>query len=55
MCHVLRCSQGAQGILDHASRAILESEFGTHKEDEVVEKILKGGEVQDFSVRVCAL
>ncbi|PWW75043.1 DUF1960-domain-containing protein [Tuber magnatum] len=37
---------GAQGILDEAGGGLLESEFGTKKEDEVVKKILQGGSFQ---------
>ncbi|KAF2996522.1 hypothetical protein E8E13_006218 [Curvularia kusanoi] len=36
---------GAQGLLDHASNAQLESEFGTHKIEDVVQKILENGQV----------
>jgi len=39
--------QGAQGILDAASHASLDSEFGTHKEEEVVWQILEKGDVQE--------
>ncbi|RPB04513.1 DUF1960-domain-containing protein [Choiromyces venosus 120613-1] len=37
---------GAQGILDEAGAGLLEDEFGTKKEDEVVKKILQGGSSQ---------
>ncbi|EPE34945.1 FYSH [Glarea lozoyensis ATCC 20868] len=37
--------QGAQGILDTASHAELDSEFGTHKIEDVAERILKEGSV----------
>ncbi|GAD92954.1 conserved hypothetical protein [Paecilomyces variotii No. 5] len=37
---------GAQGVLDTASNGSLESEFGTHNEDEVVKQILEKGELQ---------
>ncbi|KXL42874.1 hypothetical protein M433DRAFT_8741 [Acidomyces richmondensis BFW] len=37
--------QGAQGILDRASKAQLESEFGTSREDDVVKAILEKGNV----------
>ncbi|EON67177.1 hypothetical protein W97_06430 [Coniosporium apollinis CBS 100218] len=37
--------QGSQGILDGASNAHLENEFGTHKEEEVVKQILEQGTV----------
>ncbi|EAS27635.1 RNA binding protein [Coccidioides immitis RS] len=39
--------QGAQGIYDGASKSILESEFGTSNEDEVISKILEKGEIQE--------
>ncbi|WEW61554.1 hypothetical protein PRK78_007044 [Emydomyces testavorans] len=39
--------QGAQGIHDGASMALLESEFGTANEDEVIMKILEKGEIQE--------
>ncbi|OQD74694.1 hypothetical protein PENDEC_c010G03288 [Penicillium decumbens] len=39
-------SHGAQGVLDTASNAALENEFGTKKEDECMVKILEGGELQ---------
>ncbi|KAF2458253.1 putative RNA binding protein [Lineolata rhizophorae] len=39
--------QGVQGILDGASNGILDSEFGTHKEEDVVMKILENGDVQE--------
>ncbi|KAI9728308.1 MAG: hypothetical protein M1834_007712 [Cirrosporium novae-zelandiae] len=39
--------QGSQGVLDGASNAILDNEFGTHNEDEVITKILEGGLVQE--------
>ncbi|KAJ5082977.1 hypothetical protein N7532_012020 [Penicillium argentinense] len=37
---------GAQGIMDGASKATLEDEFGTHKEEECMVKILENGEYQ---------
>ncbi|KAF2115105.1 putative RNA binding protein [Lophiotrema nucula] len=42
---------GAQGILDTASNGSLESEFGTHKEDDVVKAILEKGELQETEAR----
>ncbi|KAJ5621419.1 hypothetical protein N7528_006202 [Penicillium herquei] len=39
-------SHGAQGILDAASKSALQNEFGTANEDEVMTKILEGGEYQ---------
>lgn len=43
-------SHGAQGILDGASNASLDNEFGTHKEEECMVKILEGGEYQNITV-----
>lgn len=42
--------QGAQGILDGASNSALENEFGTHKEEDVVTKILEKGNLQEGDV-----
>jgi hypothetical protein len=41
---------GSQGILDGASKAVLENEFGTSNDDEVVLKILEKGDLQEFEV-----
>ncbi|KAI5844010.1 ribosome maturation protein, partial [Morchella snyderi] len=38
--------QGAQGIMDEASKANLSDEFGTSVEEEVVKRILQGGSPQ---------
>ncbi|KAK9246213.1 ribosome maturation protein [Lipomyces tetrasporus] len=38
---------GTQGIIDEASRAMLENEFGTRKPDQAIEKILRDGEFQE--------
>ncbi|ORY15710.1 shwachman-Bodian-diamond syndrome protein [Clohesyomyces aquaticus] len=38
---------GNQGIYDEASNGALDSEFGTHKEDDVVKLILEKGVVQE--------
>lgn len=43
--------QGVQGIHDEASNGALESEFGTHKEEEVIKLILEKGTVQESEVR----
>lgn len=43
---------GAQGQLDSASKASLENEFGTANEDEVIKKILEGGQPQSVQVRL---
>lgn len=37
--------------MSHASHAQLDSEFGTHKEEDVVQKILESGSLQETSVR----
>ncbi|KAK7514376.1 ribosome maturation protein [Phyllosticta citricarpa] len=37
---------GAQGVLDGASKAALENEFGTSKDEDVVIQILEKGDVQ---------
>src|SRR6266511_807761 len=41
---------GAQGVLDSASKATMENEFGTNKDDEVIIKILEKGSVQESEV-----
>ena len=41
---------GNQGLLDGASRASLENEFGTHKEEDVLKQILEKGNVQEKTV-----
>jgi len=38
---------GAQGMLDSASKATLDNEFGTTNEDEVLIKILEQGQIQE--------
>ncbi|KAF2435531.1 putative RNA binding protein [Tothia fuscella] len=38
---------GVQGELNRASNQLLETEFGTKNSDEVVQKILEQGEVQE--------
>lgn len=42
--------QGAQGIYDAPPRAILENEFNTSNEDEIIKKILEEGEAQEIEV-----
>ena len=37
-------------MLEGASRSLLENEFGTSNEDDVLLKILQGGSVQEFEV-----
>ncbi|KAJ5593892.1 uncharacterized protein N7459_000100 [Penicillium hispanicum] len=44
-------AHGAQGILDTASKAALENEFGTSNEDDCMTKILEGGEYQTNTTR----
>ncbi|KFY35778.1 hypothetical protein V494_05621 [Pseudogymnoascus sp. VKM F-4513 (FW-928)] len=39
--------QGAQGELNTASKSQLENEFGTSKDDEVIQKILQDGTLQE--------
>jgi hypothetical protein len=41
---------GAQGTLNRASKGVMENEFGTSKEDDVVKKILEDGAVQEQKV-----
>lgn len=43
--------QGAQGILDEASRATLHSSFGTENEENCLKSILHDGSVQTTQVR----
>ena len=50
-CGLILLRQGSQGILDAASHASLENEFGTHKEEDVVKQILEKGTVQETEVR----
>jgi ribosome maturation protein Sdo1 len=45
-----RIRHGNQGILDTASNAALENEFGTHVEEDVVKAILEKGTVQETDV-----
>jgi ribosome maturation protein Sdo1 len=44
--------QGTQGIYDHASNAELDSEFGTHKIEEVAEIILQDGSIIQNKVSI---
>lgn len=39
--------QGSQGILDGASNSVLENEFGTRNEEDVVKQILEKGSMQE--------
>jgi hypothetical protein len=44
---------GVQGQLDRASKGVLENEFGSSKDDDVVTKILEKGDVQETKVWLC--
>ncbi|OGE55408.1 hypothetical protein PENARI_c004G01784 [Penicillium arizonense] len=44
-------SHGAQGVLDTASKSMLQNEFGTDNEDACMTKILEGGEYQASPAR----
>lgn len=39
--------------MSHASQAMLDSEFGTHKEEDVVQKVLESGSLHESSVCFC--
>ncbi|KAI5866920.1 shwachman-Bodian-diamond syndrome protein [Durotheca rogersii] len=39
--------QGAQGQMNGASKSTLENEFGTSNEEEVIQKILESGSIQE--------
>ena len=54
LCLCCTHSHGAQGVFDHASKASLENEFGTSKDDECIQQILERGEIQESSVCSCA-
>ncbi|KAL1842288.1 hypothetical protein VTJ49DRAFT_5673 [Mycothermus thermophilus] len=41
---------GTQGLLEGASKAVLENEFGTSNEDDVVQQILEKGNLQEFDM-----
>ncbi|KAK4158474.1 ribosome maturation protein [Chaetomidium leptoderma] len=41
---------GAQGMLEGASKSMLENEFGTSKDDEAVLKVLEKGTLQEFEM-----
>lgn len=41
---------GAQGILDAASKGQLESEFGTHRDEEVIIQIIEKGSIIESEV-----
>jgi ribosome maturation protein Sdo1 len=42
--------QGVQGTLDTASHALLDNEFGTHVDEEVIKQILEKGTVQESTM-----
>jgi len=44
---------GSQGVMDTASHGTLDAEFGTHKEEDVVQQILEKGNVQNHEVWHC--
>jgi ribosome maturation protein Sdo1 len=41
---------GAQGMMEGASKALLENEFGTSNDDEAVTQILEKGNLQEFEM-----
>jgi hypothetical protein len=43
---------GAQGVLDTASNAVLDAEFGMDREEDVVTQILEKGEIQEITVSI---
>jgi hypothetical protein len=47
----LTTRHGKQGVLNTASNGQLENEFGTKKEEDVVQKILEKGDIQSTEVR----
>jgi hypothetical protein len=44
--------QGTQGIMDTASKGTLEDEFGTSREEDVVQQILEKGSIIETEVRL---
>ncbi|KAK9371061.1 ribosome maturation protein [Lipomyces kononenkoae] len=38
---------GTQGIIDEASRSMLENEFGTKDQNEIIQKVLRDGDFQE--------
>ncbi|KAL2869819.1 SBDS family protein [Aspergillus lucknowensis] len=44
-------NRGSQGVLDGASKASLENEFGTANDEDCVRKILEGGDLQGYTQR----
>lgn len=47
---IFRNRHGAQGPYDTASHAMLDNEFGTHKDEDVIIKILEKGTIQETTV-----
>ena len=45
------CSHGTQGMLNRASKAQLENEFGSKNSEDAVQQILEKGEVQDTQAK----
>lgn len=41
------CRQGASGFYDGASNAMLDNEFGTHVNEDVIKTILEKGDLQE--------
>lgn len=41
---------GVQGTYDEASQSVLDNEFGTHVDEEVIKQILEKGTVQESKV-----
>ncbi|CAO1625410.1 unnamed protein product [Jaminaea pallidilutea] len=48
---IFHTGQGAQGIMGHPSKQQLDSDFGTHKDVDVVTQILEKGELQAASAK----
>ncbi len=44
--------QGTQGIMDTASKGTMEDEFGTSREEDVVQQILEKGSIIETEVRM---
>lgn len=61
-CHALKirliastCRQGNQGNLDTASKGTMEDEFGTSKEDDVMQQIIEKGTIVESEVCLTCL
>lgn len=44
---LLSIRHGAQGTLDGASNAVMDNEFGTHVDEDVIKQILEKGTLQE--------